>query len=160
MPDPSPLSIEDAVALVAASFASARLAFTAGLPVHITFSPGDGTAYAMTFVPPGGIFVGSPGEYCRIPDGAGLLVLPAHRKACPINPQGSPDAGYVAEKLGPADPQLILAVGIVWGFMVGGSPEQLAERWGAWIAHVGDPAAAALAEWDRDRLRPGVEHIV
>lgn len=154
MPDPEELSIEEAVALVADWIAPARRVFQLGQPAHLTFSPGDGTAYAMSFVPPTGIWIGTEREYPRIPDGSGLLVLPIYGRACPMNPEGAPSPEYVAEKLKLTNPPALLAVGICWWLMAGGDPEEGAAMWGGWLRGLGRKGEGLLSEWRRDWIRP------
>lgn len=155
-PQAQELTIEEAAELVAAWIEPARQAFAAGCPVHLTFSPGEGTAYAMSFVPPGAPVLCTEREYPRVPPGDAVLAMTVHGQAIPIAPDGQPYPSYVAEKLRSENAYFLLAVGLCWWLMVGNSPEAFAEVWGRWLHDERRPGAPnPLQEWKREAISGG-----
>ena len=126
-------SLQEAAELVAVWIEPAREAFAQGQPVHLSFSPGEGTCYAMSFIPAGMPGLATEGEYLRVSPGQALLAMPVHGKAIVIAPDGQPYPHYAAEKLGSENSSLLLAVGLCWWLMVGNTPEGFEQAWAPWL---------------------------
>lgn len=118
-----------------------------GAPVHIAFSPGDGTCYSMMFTPPTPYAVVAGGEYPRIRPTEGVIsMLNCDGTAAAVNVDGAPDPGYVASHLKIGNPCTVAAVGIVWCLMVGNSAEAVA------LLYAG--CYPQLVQWDRTMIAP------
>lgn len=154
--DPAPtsagLSIEEAAQIVADWIAPAREAFASGQPVHLTFSPGEGTAYALSFVPAGQASLVTEREYPRVSADQALLVMPVAGKAVVIAPDGQPYPSFVAEKLKTENVPTILAVGLCWWLMVGNDAPGFARAYGPWLDR---ERYNPLPEWKRSMLDGG-----
>lgn len=128
------LTLREAAEAVSLWIEPAREIFRQGLPVHLSFSPGEGTCYALSFIPAGTAGLCTEREYLRVTPDQAVLAMPIAGKAIPINPEGAPYPDYAAEKLGSENAPLLLAVGLCWWLMVGNSPERFEEAWGPWAA--------------------------
>jgi hypothetical protein len=146
------LTIEKAAELMALWIEPARDAFAAGQPVHLSLSPGEGTCYALSFIPAGMPGLATEGEHLRVSPGQGLLAMPVHGKAIVIAPDGQPWPAYAEEKLGSDNSALLLAVGMAWWLMVGNTPESFADAWGPWLK---TKRYNPLPEWKPEYLTGG-----
>lgn len=146
-------TLAEAAAAVEAFIAPARAVFQRGGVVHLTLCPGDGTRYAVTFVPPTGAAWWTDSPY---PDPAldreqALLIVHTLNRAVIITPTGYPVDNFVAEKLGTDNRFTVLAVGLAWFLMVGNTPAQAEEAFAGVIREEpGKPNP--LTEWTLDRF--------
>lgn len=157
-----PLTLVEAVEAVDQFVAEARDVYRHGGVAHLTFSPGDGTPYTVTMIPPTLSAWATPGERCRVMPNQAVLALttptPASR-AITIKPDGCPDAGYVSEHLGTDNSYTVLAVGLVWHLMVAEPFEPLEDRVAraaSCFMHLPGRVGTeqVLAEWRRDMVTP------
>ena len=146
------LTILEAAELMALWIEPAREAFASGQPVHLSLSPGEGTCYALSFIPAGMPGLATEGEHLRVSPGQALLAMPVHGKAIVIAPDGQPWPVYAEEKLGSGNSALLLAVGMAWWLMVGNTPESFASAWGPWLEQ---QRYNPLPEWKPSYLTGG-----
>lgn len=127
------LTIEKAAELMALWIEPAREAFASGQPVHLSISPGEGTCYAVSFIPASQPGLATEGESLRVSPGQALLAMPVHGKAIVIAPDGQPYPSYAEEKLGSGNSAFLLTVGMAWWLMVGNTPAAFEQAWGRWL---------------------------
>lgn len=147
------VTIEEAAAMVDRWIDPARVFFDRDETVHLTFSPGDGTCYVMSFVPPG-MYLCTPGEAPRMDSAtAALVVLHTGQTrggalTAVANRYGSPDPTYITEKLSVTNPYTMLAAGLLWRLMVDPNPVTAADA----FRPISEAHPNVLAKWDRDMI--------
>ncbi len=146
-------TLAEAAAAVEAFIAPARAVFHRGGVVHLTVCPGDGTRYALTFVPPttSAWWTSSPYADPALSPEQALLIVHTLDRSVIITPTGYPVDNFVAEKLRTDNRFTVLAVGLAWFLMVGNAPERAAEAFAGVIREEpGKPNP--LTEWDLSRF--------
>lgn len=146
-------TLADAAAAMEDFITEPRAVFQRGGVVHLTVCPGDGTRYALTFVPPTTAAWWTTGPYedpALTPDQA-LLIVHTLNRAVVITPTGYPVANFVAEKLGTDNRFTVLAVGLAWFLMVGNTAAQAVDAFAEVIREEpGKPNP--LTEWTLARF--------